>query len=705
MTRIFWRVLGAALVVAAVAPAAAMATPTNTALPTITQTPQVGAPLSCNPGTWTSNTGGYTYDTDFTWYRDTTATQVYDSGSNNNEYTPVTADLGHVLICQESVQDSNDFSTNSATSAASTTVLPLPSFTLTQYSPALSGSIGESLAGVTVTLALVRATGIGNTTREVATATATTNAGGNWSATLSPTNPSGGPNNAFGAPGDQLSTHYAPPVGSPTSPVPPDLTYSDYGFFQGGSSTIASDGSAISNEDSSGPDCSALSFIVNDTSHPTSASANEPCTFNPSPSVNDASHVQAASTSLFQNTSAANLTTISDVGLLGVGTAGPPTCSADLVTGEVICSDLNGGNFAVSRNGGTPVALTSTEVYDGPPAVYEASAFLPTLSAGDTLTLDETSPTATSRHLTTLHLYTLRVDIDQYGGESGSCQPSKVFASYYYGYNTACPADGLFSGQGAGTSLFDDLSGGSTLVNVPSLSNLIPAVNNSVPAAGFNAYGDLANIGSTDQILAATSSVNLQIVPHDGGSPAFNQNMTPGSDALGPFESENVTGVSPGRYFANWLLTDSHGDTIAYRNLFAVQPGGGTGPQGTQGPAGTPGGAGPQGSSGTPGQTGPAGPRGPAGQAAELKCTTKTTGKGKHKKTSQVCTVIQLPAGKAITASLRRGRLLYARGRTTGHAARLGLRPLRPTPHGHYILTIVVAQGTKSVTITRAVIV
>lgn len=710
--RIRRTVIGA-LVLGAVLPATAAATPTNTVLPTITGTPEAGVPVTCNPGTWTTTSGGFVTDTDFTWYRDTNATQVFDSGSGgNNAYTPVQADIGHTLICVESIMDTGDASTSSSESAASLSVVPLPSVTITQYSPAVSGNIGESLAGVTVTVGLERPTGVGIATRQVAAATATTIADGSWTATLAPANPSSGPNNAFGAVGDQLTTHYAPPSGSPSATVPADLTYSDTGtfapngvFFQGGSTLIAADGSAISDNGVTGPDCSALSFVIDGAVNATGATTNQACTFQASPSVTDAKHVQASYTAQFQGSSVANLTTISDVGLLGVGTIGGPACSGDLVTGQLVCNNLNAGNFAVSRNGGSAVALTTTPIFAGS-AVYQGMAFLPGLAAGDTVALDETSPMATTRHLTTLHAFGLRIDIDVNGNDSGSCQPNKVFSA-----GPLCPSSGVFPASlGAGTSLLDDLSGGSTIVNVPILFNLIPTQNDSMSGGTFTAYGDLSNVGSTAQVLAATSSVNLQIVPHGSTTPAFNQNMTPSSDSVGPFESLNVSGLSAGRYFANWLLTDSHADTAAYSNLFVVQPGGGTGPQGAQGPAGTPGGTGPQGSAGSPGQTGPAGPAGPRGpqgspgQSAELKCTSKTKGKGKHKKTTQVCTVIQLPVGVAITATLRHGHVVYARGRATVNGrATVRLRSLRTIPHGHYTLTLVVTDRSKSVTVSRRV--
>ena len=58
------------------------------------------------------------------------------------------------------------------------------------------------------------------------------------------------------------------------------------------------------------------------------------------------------------------------------------------------------------------------------------------------------------------------------------------------------------------------------------------------------------------------------------------------------------------------------------------------------------------------------------------------------------------PAG-----SLLRSRVVYALGhaRVSGHAASIRLHSLLATPPRHYTLTIVVKDGAKSVTFSRAV--
>jgi hypothetical protein len=227
-----------------------------------------------------------------------------------------------------------------------------------------------------------------------------------------------------------------------------------------------------------------------------------------------------------------------------------------------------------------------------------------------------------------------------------------------------------------------------------------------MPNGTFTAYGDLANVGSTAQVLAATQSVNLTIVPHGGATPAFNQNMTPGSDGVGPFESLSVAGLSPGRYFANWSLTDSHGDTAAFSNLFAVQPGGGPGPQG---PAGATGSAGATGPAGSQGSTGPAGKNGSSSAViCVVTVSKKATGKGKHQKTvvsrKTVCTVkVLAPGAHTVSVDLSRGRTTFAAGTAAVRAgsARVTLRGLRPLVRGRYLVTVVATTGGKKGRLAR----
>jgi hypothetical protein len=213
------------------------------------------------------------------------------------------------------------------------------------------------------------------------------------------------------------------------------------------------------------------------------------------------------------------------------------------------------------------------------------------------------------------------------------------------------------------------------------------------------------------------------------------------SDTVGPYVTAVVTGMGSGRYTANWLLTDSHGDTVAYSNPFAVQdipagprgpagpqgPTGATGATGTQGPAGADGAQGPagaqgpegaigaqgpagangaQGPAGANGAQGPAGMQGPAGEdgkSSEVKCVLRTTGAGKYQQTHEICTVYGLsPGSHLVSVEISSGKKPYATGTAVVHArtARFTLRSLHPMRHGRYLITLVATHGKKS-TVTR----
>jgi len=573
--------LGAVIALVWAAPAlAAQAPPAPTASspPAIDQPPQVGVADSCDPGTWSTTSGGTVTDSDYAWFRDRTGTPIFESHDGTvNSYTPVAADLGHRLICRETVTDSGDGTIASGDSSPSAPVTPTAAVTLARYQPAVSGTIGEPVGGVSVSIGLVRPAGDGSSSATVAQATATTAPDGSWSATLTP--PAGAPPDAFGVPGDQLTTAYAAPASSPTTPVPGSLTYTDDGsfdpggsFYAGDASAIADDGTAIADPDITGPDCSSLQFLVNGSAVPSTAADGDPCTARPGTPVTDGDHVQAAFTGPFSDgTTTGTLTTISDVGLLGTAAAGPPTCTADLVTADVACTGLGSGAFTVSRNGGLPAALVTSPLYPGA-TVARGDATLTGLRAGDLVTLRETGASS-GRALSTLHVASLRIDLDPSGGEAGVCDPGKEFTG-----GAVCPQGGSFdAGLGADTALVDDLSGGGTQVSVPSLAIISPADASSVPSGGFPAVAAVSGNGSdaqTDaQALAQTARVTLTLARQGSSAPASVHWLAPGTGSQGPEADAQITGLDPGGYNASWLLTDVHGDSAAVTDTFGVHPG------------------------------------------------------------------------------------------------------------------------------------
>ncbi|HUA03864.1 MAG TPA: hypothetical protein VMB27_08180 [Solirubrobacteraceae bacterium] len=749
------RVLLAGCVIALAAPATALATPVNTTPPSITSNygssgpAEAGVPLECNPGMWSSSSPtGNAYVQTIAWYRDSTSGTEVTSGFAST-YTPIGADLGHTLVCQVTAYDTSDNQT--ATAVVSTgTILPEPSVALTQYSSAVSGNIGEPVPGVGVAVTLERGGGAGAVS-PISTVDATTGDDGSWSVSLAPHALTGA--SYYGGPAtDEVAVHYSQPAAQTTT-LPDDSTYSPE--FAGG--TISADGSTIT-AGYSYPGCPDLSFVVDGTVHSPTTTPSNTCVADLSTPLTDQNDVQASVTNpVYRDPtsgSTSNLTSISGVGLVGGGNT-PPTCSADLVSDQVTCTNLNSGTFAVSRDGDVPVQLNTSPQTSG--TGYEGTGFLPGLASGDVVKLYEHG---IGRELTTLHVSTLREDVDPDFSASGSCQPDQELGQVFEGvadYGSGiCTSSGTFTAAPGYlvSAELDDLSGGSTVLNLPSLTDRIPTNDGSVPGGAFTAYADITGTG--------TSTVNLQIVPHGGGTAAFDRALAPTSDSVGPYVDANISALTSGRYYANWLLTDSHGDTIAYSDLFAAQPGaatgptgpqgptgatgpqgptGATGPQGATGPTGPTGATGPQGPTGatgpagtgsTPGATGatgaagpagatgatgpqgpagpagaqgPAGPQGPAGKdgtSYEVKCVPHTTGTGKNRKTKDVCAVSVLsPGTHLVSVDISRGRIDYATGTAAVHAgrARFSLRSVHPMLRARYLITVVVTHGKHSTVI------
>ncbi len=444
-------------------------------------------------------------------------------------------------------------------------VAPLATVSVTHYSPALTGNVGEALADVGVNVSLVRSQ------VTIAAASATTDGVGAWSARLVPTNPASSRPHGVGRT-DVVTVSYSPPSGNPSALVPADFSYGGPSApfnFAGSQSQISANGSSISSSIGSGgapggQPCRAIRFKIDGTVGVPIASGGG-CQLSPGSPLTDEDHVQAVlSTKAGPSAGQAVARTIDDVGLLGED-GGAPSCNADLVTGAVTCFVLNGGQFSVSLNGGAPVALAT-----GGPGPFTGTATLSGLKAGDTITLDETSPTATTRHLTTLHLMRLRIALANGAFASGTCQPDESFSG------GLCPPSGVTpSGVGFPQELFDDRSPGFMTATVPSLTHLIPTADGSTAGGTFTAYAQLAGSGTPAALNAETSSVKLTIRPHGSATPVFSQNMTPTVDSDGTLESVAVSGFSPGFYFADWLLTDTNGDTNAFETAFAVQQSGG----------------------------------------------------------------------------------------------------------------------------------
>ncbi len=586
---------------------------------------------------------------------------------------------------------------------------PIASVSVTAFSPNVSGNIGEQVAGVSVSVALMRQGPISYI--QVASGSAVTQPGGSWSLTLSPVHgplPNGT---------DQLDVAYATGSAPPRTPLPGSFVYQP--VFLGGA--ISADGSTITVD---GGPCRAFSVIVDGTPHPPT-NVDGACTYSPSPAVTDGDHVQVAYTSESSSPpTTADLTSIVDAPLLG-GPGFPPSCLIDLVFGNVVCSDLNAGNFAVSLNGAAPVPLTDTQYsFDPAGGIYYGEANVPGLESGGVLTLDETSPTPTTRHIATVHLASLRVDVSATGAVTGSCQPGEFLLGYteaqLLAFQGICASDGAIADSGSfsvngdgpwSANQEDDLGDGSTLLNLPTLSSAAPQAGESMLEDGWDAYAGLSATADTTflgfanetaaQILSATSTVNLAIAPAAGNAPVFSQNTSLSIDSQGAFATLAVGALAPGRYIGDWTLTDSHGDTEQSSNLFFIQPDPGAGVSGPVGPAG------PTGATGEIGPAGPSGPPGPAGKngiAYQVNCVRKPV--GRHGQTKDSCTVTVLaPGAHRVDVVIHRGNTAYARGRAELRAgvAHVHLRILRTLRSGTYTVSVTVSDGRERRVVKRRI--
>jgi hypothetical protein len=549
---------------------------------------------------------------------------------------------------------------------------PAASVTVTAFSPTVSGNIGENVAGVGVTVSLVRS---GTT---VATATATTSGSGDWTATLVSTvgsahgfAPGGSDPLAFGG-ADSLAVHYEPPAASPSTAVPPDLS-SGFGFAR--NAHIAHDGSAVvgldnrTTPDPQGQPCPGLRFIVNGTVEvPTFVHFHE-CQYTPPSPLGDSDDVQAQSAT---TVGSSTLFAVDDLGLPGFGAI--PTCDADLVTGHVTCRRLDTGQFTISHNGGPGQALPTT-LRPGPAQEYDGSATVSGLRPGDTLTLRETAPA--SRVLTTLHVRTLQVRMSAGTTVGGTCDPAD------WTQFGVCPSTGQLPTAPPGGSgvVLDDLSGGHITATIGSLTNMVPADNASVSSAGFLSFVDLTGFSSTSAALAQTSSVRLALAPYPSGATVYAHDMQLQRSGGRAYASLAVTSIPARRYTATWTLTDINGDTNQFQTLVVAQPSAVLPPSQTGGKH-----------QGVPSVTEP----------TTGKVCWSVRVKARRHARAHTCREVEVPAGAStISVSIRRGHRLLAQGSGAWHGSTLSLKLFSShrLARRRYLVTVTAHVGKGSTTL------
>ena len=497
-----------------------------------------------------------------------------DAPSNTTlSYTPDSNDIGQQLVCVETAYDPSTGGTASVMSVPTAAVAPEASATITQYSPALAGNIGEGVSGVSVTATLMRgSTAAGYTA--IASGTDQTDSTGDWQITLAPT--LGAASDAFGATGDELILAYDPSTATPGTTAPADATFTlgQNASFEDEAS-ISSDGTVISSADVT--NCSTLQFIIDGAAQPTSPNKGTgDCQWSRGKPLRDSNHVQAAETaqvSIDSTSDVADLTTVDDVGLVGVpasatiGVNNAPTCTADYVYGTVTCGPLNDQNFTITAGADGQVPLATTKNANG---TYTGTATIDDMAPGLQITLTEApgnllvTQLSINRVLTMLTVGTLTVDagLQSTSGptqlpiaDGGVCDAGKLVGST----DASGLCDGsstVPSGLGAGPfTEFDDLSGGATVLNIPSLGDFIPATDASMPGGPWTAYALISGPGSPAQNLVAVPGVVLQIVPRGSSKPIFTQALKPVPNPDGPYVLGPVGQTLPvGLYWAVFTL-------------------------------------------------------------------------------------------------------------------------------------------------------
>jgi hypothetical protein len=111
--------------------------PTNSSVPTISGTAQVGQTLTAAPGTWTHNPTSFTYQ----WKRAGTAI----GGATGLTYVPVTGDVGNTLTVSVVATNSGG-SSSPATSAATSAVAAAGSGGVLDFSQATNSGLISALA-------------------------------------------------------------------------------------------------------------------------------------------------------------------------------------------------------------------------------------------------------------------------------------------------------------------------------------------------------------------------------------------------------------------------------------------------------------------------------------------------------------------------------------------------------------------------------
>jgi hypothetical protein len=243
--------------------------------------------------------------------------------------------------------------------------------------------------------------------------------------------------------------------------------------------------------------------------------------------------------------------------------SGFPTCAADLRTQTVRCTGLRPG----SR-----YTLSGRRAHAGAGGAATFAGFARSLR-GQVLSLRNGS----ARLLTRLHVAHLRVDIAgrQTVLSGGTCQPGDYYGLPLLGPPTSpaiglgvggngtdCPASGRAKGLTTQhIAQIDDLSGGQTLTNVPD-------VLRTMPLQGETLYGPFV-LQARSGLPGPDNTVYARRVPISVTiTPAGSRHSVLHAQNVDTTRGVTVRSLRRGVYVASWVLTDANGDTRTIRTEF-----------------------------------------------------------------------------------------------------------------------------------------
>ncbi|MDQ2895855.1 MAG: EXORDIUM family protein [Actinomycetota bacterium] len=252
-------------------------------------------------------------------------------------------------------------------------------------------------------------------------------------------------------------------------------------------------------------------------------------------------------------------------GQSGALATGFPSCTAFLRIRSVRCTGLvPGEQYRIA-------ARTARAGKDG---TLFAGALA--LSGGRALTLVN----AAGRRLTTLHVARLRVDLigSQTVIAAGACQPGDFYGRPLThaptastvgigpgGGGTACPDSGQAKGLSTtDIAVTDDRSGGQTVTQVPTIASTAPQQDDTLYGR-FIASAQSSLPGAHGSTAAAGTPIALSI------RPAGSQRRVFHAANVDTRHGVSVPALAPGTYTATWVLHDANRDTRTTTTRFTEQ--------------------------------------------------------------------------------------------------------------------------------------